>query len=235
MDSAILKFPCKVCSLNVKDNDKAILCNICDSWVHMTCNQLNYVDYKHLQSSSDPWFCISCCSDIFPFGSLNNKLFYSSVISGCNFSEETCKKDTSVILDPPPNLSLLFNQFNNISPEKNSDPENIANSKYFDINEIQTLKVKDFSKALSLFHINACSLNKNFDDLQHLLKCTNKKFDIIGVTETRINKSVSHLCNLNLPNYAFESTPTECPAGGTLLYIANHISYKPRKDLNIYK
>ena len=29
-------------------------------------------------------------------------------------------------------------------------------------------------KSLSLFHINTCSLNKNFDDLQHFLSCTKK-------------------------------------------------------------
>ena len=28
------------------------------------------------------------------------------------------------------------------------------------------------NKSLSLFHINVCSLNKNFDDLQHLLNRT---------------------------------------------------------------
>ena len=28
-------------------------------------------------------------------------------------------------------------------------------------------------------------------------------------------------------------TPTELSAGGTLLYISNHLIYKPRKDLNL--
>ena len=36
-------------------------------------------------------------------------------------------------------------------------------------------------------------------------------------------------------NFSFEFTPTESSADGTLLYIANHLSYKPRLDLNIYK
>ena len=40
---------------------------------------------------------------------------------------------------------------------------------------------------------------------------------------------------MNLDNYSFEFTPTETSAGGTLLYIANHLSYKCRNDLNIYK
>ena len=41
--------------------------------------------------------------------------------------------------------------------------------------------------------------------------------------------------SLNLDNYSFEFTQTETSAGGTLLYIANHLSYKCRNDLNMYK
>ena len=66
------------------------------------------------------------------------------------------------------------------------DPENTVSSKYYDIEELQNLKITNKSKSLSLFHINACPLSKNFDDLQHLLSCTNKSFDIIAITETRI-------------------------------------------------
>ena len=91
------------------------------------------------------------------------------------------------------------------------------------------------NKSLSLVHINACSLNKNFGDLQHLFSCTKNFFDIIAISETRITKQVSLLNNLNPNNYSFEFTPTETSAGGTLLYIANHLSYKCRNDLNIYK
>ena len=43
------------------------------------------------------------------------------------------------------------------------------------------------------------------------------------------------LNNLNLNNYSLEFTPTETSAAGTLLYIANHLSYECHNDLNIYK
>ena len=86
---------------------------------------------------------------------------------------------------------------------------------------------------IMIIHINACSLSKNSDDLEHLLKCTNKVFDIVAVSETRITKKTSLTSNINLQNYSFESTPTETNAEGTLLYIANHLSYKPRPDLNL--
>ena len=97
------------------------------------------------------------------------------------------------------------------------------------------IEISNKNKSLSLFHINACSLNKNFDDLQHLLSRTKTKFDIVAISESRITKQVSLLNNLNLNNCSFEFTPIELSAGGTLLYIANHLSYKCQNDLNIYK
>ena len=39
---------------------------------------------------------------------------------------------------------------------------------------------------------------------------------------------------MNLNNYSYEFTPTETTAGGTLLYIANHLLCKCYNDLNIY-
>ena len=60
-------------------------------------------------------------------------------------------------------------------------------------------------------------------------------FDIIPISETRITKQVSLSNNLNLNDHYFEFTSTETSVGGTLLYIANHLSYKCCNDLKIYK
>ena len=79
-------------------------------------------------------------------------------------------------LKPPSNLELLVNQFSIATPENSNDPEKISSSKYFDIEEIHNIEIPHNNKLLSLFHINACSLNKNFGDLQHLLSCTKKNF-----------------------------------------------------------
>ena len=229
-------YPCKICHLNVNNKDSAAQCDICQSWVHIKCNRLNHIDYKYLQGSNEPWYCLSCCSNIFPFGTLANRGFIPSTTN----SQQGTKNDNDFIisllsLKPPSDLALLYNQFNNTSPEKNNDPVNVVNSKYYEIDQIQTLKFPNKHKSLALFHINACSLNKNFDDLDHLFKRTNKVFDIVVVTETRITKQTSLTTNINLRNYAIEFTPTESSAGGTLLYIASHLSCKPRPDLNIYK
>ena len=144
---------------------------------------------------------------------------------------EISNKNSSVLLKPPLSLELLFNQYNNSSPEQQNDPENVVNSRYFNIDQIQSLEFCQKEKSLSLSlppHINACSLNKNFDDLVYLLKCKNKNFDIIAVSETRISKKTSLTSNINLNNYYFETTPTESTAGGTMLYVSNRLSYKSR-------
>ena len=232
------KFPCKICAKNVHDKDKAVQCDLCELWIHIKCNNLNYLDYRYLQNCDESWYCIECCSTIFPFNSLtSNKNFLAcctntdSNITQWNDLEND--HNSSLSLKPSSKLELLVNQFNNATPENGNDPEKIASSKYYDIDEMHNIEIPHKNKSLSLFHINACSLNKNFDDLQHLLSCTQKNFDIIAISETRVTKNISLLNNLNFNNYYFEFTPTETSAGVTLLYIANHLSYKYRNDLNI--
>ena len=88
---------------------------------------------------------------------------------------------------------------------------------------------------MSLFHINSRSLSKNIEDLEYLLNSTSINFDVIAISETRIVKVKTPVNSLNLMNYSHEFCPTESSAGGTLLYIHNHLSYKPRNDLSIYK
>ena len=74
----------------------------------------------------------------------------------------------------PSNLELLVNQFNSAIPENGNNPEKISSSKYYDIDEMYDIEITHKNKSLSLFHIYACSLNKTFYDLQHLLSCTKK-------------------------------------------------------------
>ena len=98
----------------------------------------------------------------------------------------------TLVLKPSANLSLLFSQFNNFSVEKKNGPKNVVNFNYYDIDQFQTLKFHEKTKSLSLFHINAYSLSKNFHDLQRLLKCTNKVFDIIAVRFIDYQKNLNH-------------------------------------------
>ena len=74
---------------------------------------------------------------------------------------KTLNNDGSFLLKPLENLKLLVNQFNNNAfPEDNTDPENVFQSTYYDIDELQTMKIPNKDVSLALFHINAFSLNK---------------------------------------------------------------------------
>ena len=97
---------------------------------------------------------ISCTTMLFPFGNLNNQKFLGFINNNNNNNNnnnESKNSNSSLILKPPPDLALLCNQFNNAIPENNSDPENVIQSKYYDIDQLQQLKIHYKEKSLSFF------------------------------------------------------------------------------------
>ena len=62
---------------------------------------------------------------------------------------------------------------------------------------MHNLETSHKNKLLYLCYINKSSLNKNFDDLQHLLSCADKKFYMTAISKTKITKQVFLSNNLN--------------------------------------
>ena len=90
-------------------------------------------------------------------------------------------------------------------------------------------------KMLWVFFTLTHALSKNIEKLEYLLDKTKFDFDVIGISESRIKKYKSPTNSISLKGYSHKSCPTESAAGGTLLYISNNLSYKPRNDLCSYK
>ena len=63
------------------------------------------------------------------------------------------------------------------------------------------------------------------------------KFDVIGVTETKLKRDFVPDFDLNITGYKHFSTPTEADKGGAMLYIAEKYNCIPRIKLDnlIYK
>ena len=104
-----------------------------------------------------------CSNNVFPFATINDYTLYQTLgqartsnndISG-SYPPTTCST-----LKPCKSLSKLFKEFNNFSSQQNKDTENIINCKYYNSDEIQNLNNLNHKVALSLFHINTCSLPK---------------------------------------------------------------------------
>ena len=176
---------CNTCGKSVKDRN-SIKCNLCLTKVHLKCNYLNYVDSQYIKFSNKTLHCYNYSKDLFPFTTINNFKLYSFFSDRlyCNVdSNELC-----LSLKPPKNLSHLFNEFNSFASDTNNTPENVINSNYYDIDQLQTLKEYTDKSSLFLFHLNTSSLLKNIDDFEHLIQSTKTNFDIIAVSESRITK-----------------------------------------------
>ena len=214
---------CKVCLKAVKRSDMAILCDHCDNWVHIKYNNLDKLDYEMLKSIADPWFCISCTSNILPFCNRSGK-DKETVTTPTNFFHHN-------------ELFQLIESFHNLTGRSSNDDTNSLNvsNKYRNPEYFCNLPDNIKSKSHSIFHHNVCSLSKNFDQLHALLTELDTDFDFIGITETRISKTDFSLTNIALANYAIEQTSTESNAERALLYINRKHSYKIQKDLKLYK
>ena len=223
---------CNTCGKSVKDRN-SIKCNLCLTKVHLKCNYLNYVDSQFIKFSNKTWHCYNCSKDLFPITRINNFKLYS--LFSDRFYWNSYSNGSCLTLKTTKELSHLFNQFNSFSSDINNTPENVINSNYYDIDQLQTLKEFTDKRSFSLFHLNTSSLTKNIDDFEQLIQSTKSDFDIIAVSQSRITKNKLRPIDISIPNYSYEFCPTEANAGGTLIYIRNHLSYKTRNNLKIYK
>ena len=91
----------------------------------------------------------------------------------------------------------------------------------------------NIDKYFSLLHINARSLNKNFDSFEILLKSLqNFPFSIIGVTETWLHTTSPDM--FDIQNYTMtRKDRINGRGGGVAMYIHDQLRYKPRPDLCI--
>ena len=117
----------RICAKNVYDKDKAVQCDLCELWIHIKWNNLNYLNCRYLQKCEKSWYCRECCSTIFPFNSLSSSRNFLACCTDSNIIQERDLKndyDSSLSLKFSLNLELLVNHFNNATPENSNDPEN---------------------------------------------------------------------------------------------------------------
>lgn len=54
---------CKVCEKTVSDSDKAVMCDLCDTWRHIECEKITNKQYNKISgydSNIVSWFCGKC-------------------------------------------------------------------------------------------------------------------------------------------------------------------------------
>ena len=207
---------CGICFKKIGITHRHIKCSICQSKVHIKCNKTDPKTYEKLKNDiNDSIICYKCREDNIPFFS-------------CPENENKSLNKSNLLASE--SIKTFFKGINDLEIEQNdSDDEPPLNCKYYDLD---TFKFNNNKKMMSFFHINIASLAKHKVELETLLSLLNFKFDLIGITETKILKDIAPIYDDSLEGFKHYFTPTESEKGGSSLYIAKHHNCKPRKDLD---
>ena len=87
----MIDYPCGIYGKSVNSSHKAILCDICDHWIHIKCNGLSANDYASLQKTSEVWFCKKCIAENLPFGLTASPLNFNNSLSSVEIKEFLAK------------------------------------------------------------------------------------------------------------------------------------------------
>ena len=208
-----MKFPCNICGKNVANNHNAICCDICNKWVHSSCNNISRYCYRKLQKNSTPWYCQNFLKQGLPYNKLIDyqlkALMLSKVLTSPNFLST--------------NDYLLF-------PDR--ECENAAKTELMKLDDFYQINNNN-SNNLFLY-MNISSVSYLIDDLDtFIMNCKNKP-KAIGISECKIKAGRPPLSNITMNNCSDEYTLTESSKRGTLLYIDKNVRYRSRSDLTLY-
>ena len=188
-----------------RKKQKKVSCQICNTWFHKKCTELSGKYFKLISFKKFNSLCQSCFRKHVPFGSPknnNNLKTYSHM---------------NIIITPRSTKTNFYNNCNSIEmPFDDNDHHTFINSKYYDINELNTLNNK--SNYFGILHLNMTSLSKHIDSLSYVLNMTKFNFPIIGLCEHKI-RSNSFIINISLPGYTFCYDETKSTHGGNGFYM----------------
>ena len=181
---------CGLCDKIVRNNHRAIKCDICEKWIHAKCNHINKTRYETFIETADlKWNCFKCDQEVIPFSNSSNEEF-KLTMQGKNpniqLLDEVGKEDSHIIQTL--NSTDLFN-----------DDELSNQSYYYTISEMNDIKTK--ANPLSFFHTNIASLSYYFDVFETILSNFANSPDFIGITETRIKKGNKSAANTEIEGY----------------------------------
>jgi len=214
-----IKYDCEICLKSINDIQVAASCCLCNYKAHKKCNRKRLgKNYISGESKNQFPLCINCKDNTLPF--------------------QKQQEQKNVSLDTNVNLKEFLNTINENNLEKIINKDDIEtnpiNCKYADYKTFCHVKN---NKELSTLHMNISSLAKHKDEFETALNLLNYKFDIIGLTETKLIKNSTPNFDISLTGYKCYHTPTEASKGGSMLYIDDKFNSLPRHDLesSLYK
>ena len=209
---------CGHCSKKIPLHMTIIQCALCDTFFHGSCS-IPLIEFQ----KTIGWTCDPCMR-------AGNPLPFST-IDDDNLLMTLTANDTAfeyIQLHPSFTVQSLLNRIPGDKSDTSEDflTESIS-SKYYTPSEF--IKSNPSKTGFSIMHLNIASLQCHIDDLRTLLNILGHSFDIIGISETRLNKDTDPIIDISIDGYDFVETRTKAIYGGTGLYIKNGINYILKK------
>lgn len=207
---ASLRSFCEACKRLILRVSKQLKCIECKRCWHSSC--LKEVIQKY-------FLCVNCAFNSLPFC---EEEVCVNIISSGNFTRKI-KNDNAV---------KLFNFCNLLENQ-------LEDNNYFPKIDSKYISIEDFNKnnfdnnSLGVLHLNVASLNKYLTDLQNFLALMKFQFNIIGISEHKINKN--NFLHFVLSGYDFVYNPCITSHGGTGFFISSDLSFKLRSELVMEK
>ena len=214
---------CGYCLNKIGSTHKFITCALCKLKIHIKCNNIERNSYDKMLNDKQVSMCVKCNTENLPF------YLGSKSSNDESFNKELLVSDI---------IKMYFKGINDLNNQhingfdKNEDDFDITpiiDCKYVDLNSFRVFEDKN---KFSLLHLNFASLSLHKEELENVLTMLNFKFDVIGITETKIKKDIVPDYDVSIKGYQRFFTPTESNKGGIILYIAEQHKCKPRKDLD---
>ena len=245
-----VKHPCLACEKPVAKSHRAIMCEICEKWIHIKCSNITPAEYLQLSGSDEPWFCIYC--SVFSFSDsffsedfLNAPAFEKNI--GHSSESQSCDRfeniNDSYIPQPGPEEDWDAPQTypesdpeddHSVSSKSESDTSvynsvhNSPDSDKYDVyDKLRTLKNENKKKTV-ICHLNINSIRYKFDELREILD--DKLVDMLIISETKIDSSFND--NLfQVEGYKTERRDRTAHGGGLMTFVRSDLPFKRRKDL----
>ena len=192
---------CPVCSKKRYSYQNSLQCDTCSGWVHhgniLQCSGLTDIEFhEHTIDPDKPFECDHCVGKRIADENNSNftRLPFPIECEGNIFGkpEEKLKPDISSMT--PSQLKQFTRQCESIQSQLNSEDDSddlftsVINSKYYNIKQFNSLKPDELS-SFGLLHVNIASLNKHFEELNEVLSRLKFSFDVIGISEHKINNN----------------------------------------------
>ena len=215
---------CAICTKKFQKRHKFVNCALCKSKIHIKCNNIEYTTFNKMGIDKEVTMCIKCNRENFPFFDTREK-------EHTNFNQEfLASEDMKMFFRGLNDFNTHQNDIHNDLTEESVDLTPIIDCKYFDINSFKIHKVDN--KHFSILHLNIGSLGAHKDELETVLSLLNYKFDIIGISETKIIQDITPNYDISIEGYKHFSTPTLANKGGVIIYIAEKFNSKPLNELD---